>query len=67
MSNNINENKNCNITLDSLIIKSLEEIEFIEKELKKNEPILYKDKNLRLKLFYRMTKDGKEPQKFYEK
>ena len=66
MSDNINGN-NCNIILDSLIIKNLEEIEFIEKELKKIDPLLYKNKNLRLKLFYRMTKEGKEPQNFYNK
>ena len=66
MSNNINGN-NVNINLDSLIIDSLEEVEFIEKELKRIDPLLYKNKNLRLKLFYRMTKDGKDPQKFYDK
>ena len=44
MSDNINGN-NCNIILDSLIIKNLEEIEFIEKEMKKIDPLLYKDKN----------------------
>lgn len=57
---------NTSIPLDSKIIDSLEEIEFIEKELKKNEP-KFKNKNLRLKLFYRMTRDGKDEKYFFDK
>ena len=47
------------LELDSKILNNLEEIKFIEDFMKQNDDF-YKNKNLRLKLIYRMTRDGKE-------
>ena len=59
------QNGESSIPLDSKIINNLEEIEFIEKEMKRLDSSK-KNKNLRLELFYRMSRDGKEDKNFFD-
>lgn len=52
--------------INSVIIKEQKEIDFLEKRLKNNDPILSK-KNIIYKLLYRATKDGNSAESFHKK
>ena len=61
--------KKNNISLekiDSKIINKIEELNFLEKRLKKNDEILMK-KNVVYKLLYRASQDGYNVQTFHQK
>ena len=59
------ENKQL-VEIDSKIINKKEEIKFLEKSLKKNDPILNK-KKIEFKLLYRASKDGDSCSTFHSK
>ena len=52
--------------IDSKIIKEKKEIDFLEKRLKRNDPILMR-RNVVYKLLYRATKDGNSASSFHKK
>ena len=52
--------------IDSKIIKKKEEIDFLEKRLKKDEPILQK-RTIKYILLYRATRDGNSVDSFHKK
>ena len=62
----LNKNKIILKDIDSKIFKNAEEIEFIEKRLKKDNEYL-KDRKLELKLLYRATRDGGNASDFHQK
>ena len=51
--------------INSVIIKDIKELDFLEKRLK-SDPMLMK-KNVIYKLLYRATKDGNSPESFHQK
>lgn len=64
---NINIQQNIiSSNIESKIIKKKEEIEFLEKCLKRDDPLLNK-KNIKFKLLYRATRDGEHCSIFHSK
>ena len=52
--------------INSKIFKEKKEIDFLEKRLKRDEPIL-KNKTIKFKLLYRATEDGNSAESFHKK